>query len=94
MNGKPDFFLVKIIFRFIRKLQIVLMQRPSNCNPCAHMQVDRTDFNKMNNSEFLEIIKKLLKRDTNLWFLLESPENDLKTLVACARERLDQLGTM
>lgn len=74
MNGKPDFFLVKIIFRFIRKLQIVLIQRPGNCNPRALMQVGRTDLNKMNNSEFLEIIKKLLKRDTNLWFLLESPK--------------------
>jgi elongation factor P--beta-lysine ligase len=55
MNGKPDFFLVKIRFRFI---------------------------------------KKLLKTDTDLWFLLESPENDLKNLVACIRGRLYQLGTM
>jgi len=71
-----------------------LIQRPGNCNPRAHMQVDRTDFNKMNNSEFLEIIKKSLKTDTDLGFLLESPENDLKTLVACIRGRLYQLGTM
>jgi hypothetical protein len=46
----------------------------------------------MNNSQFLEIIKKLLKTDTDLWFLVESPENDLKTLVACIRVRLYQFG--
>ena len=46
----------------------------------------------MNNSQFLEIIKKLLKTDTDLWFLVESPENDLKTLVAFIRVRLYQFG--
>jgi hypothetical protein len=78
MNGKPDFLFVKIIFRFIRKLQIFLIQRLGNCNPSALMQVGRTDFNTMNNSDFLEIIKKLLKTGSDLGFLPESPENDLK----------------
>ena len=45
----------------------------------------------MNNATLLEIIKKLLKTDADLDFLLELPENKLKTLVACIRERLDQL---
>ena len=46
----------------------------------------------MKNKELLEIIKKLLKTSADLDFLLELPEADLKTLVACIRERLDQLG--
>jgi hypothetical protein len=44
----------------------------------------------MNSSMLLEIIKKLLKTDADLNFLLNIPESDLKTLVACIRERLDQ----
>lgn len=48
--------------------------------------------NPMNNIELLEIIKKLLKTDANLDFLLELPENDLKTLVGCIRERVDAMG--
>ena len=46
----------------------------------------------MNNAELVEIIKKLLKTDVDLGFLLELPENDLKTLLVCIRTRLDQLG--
>jgi hypothetical protein len=42
----------------------------------------------MNNSELLEIIKKLLKTDAELSFLLELSEKDLKTRVACIRELL------
>jgi hypothetical protein len=45
----------------------------------------------MNNTELLEIIKKLLKTDADLDFLMKLTENDLKTLVACIRERFDQL---
>jgi hypothetical protein len=89
MNGKPDFFFVKVIFRFVRKLQIVLIQRPGNCNPSALMQIGRTDFNTTKNSDFLEIIKKLLKKGPYLRFLPESSENDLKTMVACIRVRID-----
>ena len=40
----------------------------------------------------LEIIRKLLKTDTDLSFLLNLREDDLKILVGCVRERLDQLG--
>ncbi len=46
----------------------------------------------MENKELLEIIKKLLKTNADLDFLLELPECDLKTLVGCIRERFDQLG--
>ena len=42
--------------------------------------------------ELLEIIKKLLKTDVDLDFLLNLPESDLETLVVCIRERCDQLG--
>ena len=45
--------------------------------------------NIMKKTELLEIIKKLLKTDVNLDFLLNLPESDLETLVVCIRERLD-----
>jgi hypothetical protein len=46
----------------------------------------------MDKTELLEIIKKLLKTDVDLDFLLNLPESDLETLVVCIRERCDQLG--
>jgi hypothetical protein len=46
----------------------------------------------MKSEELLEIIKKLLKTDANLDFLLDVPESDLETLVVCIRDRCDQLG--
>jgi hypothetical protein len=46
----------------------------------------------MKSIELIGIIKKLLKTDADLEFLLNLPESDLKTLVACLRTRLDQLG--
>ena len=46
----------------------------------------------MNNNELLEIIKKLLKTDADLDFLLNVPENDSKKWVAFIRERFNQLG--
>ena len=46
----------------------------------------------METTELLEIIKKLLKTDADLDFLLELSDNDLETLVVCIRERCDQLG--
>jgi hypothetical protein len=46
----------------------------------------------VNNTELLEIIKKLLKMDADLDFLLNAPENDPKTQVAPRRERFNQLG--
>jgi hypothetical protein len=46
----------------------------------------------MEKTELLEIIKKLLKTDVDLDFLLNLPESDLETLVVCIRERFDQLS--
>ena len=46
----------------------------------------------MKKTELLEIIKKILKTDTDLDFLLKLPESDLETLVMCIRERCDQLS--
>ena len=43
----------------------------------------------MNKTELLEIIKKLLKTDVDLDFLLNLPESDLEMLVVCIRERFD-----
>lgn len=40
--------------------------------------------------ELLEIIKKLLKTETNLDFLLALSETDQEALIACLRERLDK----
>ena len=48
--------------------------------------------NFMKKTELLEIIKKLLKTDVDLDFLMNLPESDLETLVVCIRERCDQLG--
>ena len=46
----------------------------------------------MDKGALLEIIKKLLKTNTDISFLLTLPEKDLKTLVGCIRDRLDQLN--
>jgi hypothetical protein len=46
----------------------------------------------MKSEELLEIIKKLLKKDADLDFLLDLPESDLETLVACIRDGCDQLS--
>jgi hypothetical protein len=43
-------------------------------------------------TELLEIIKKLLKTEADLDFLMNLPESDLETLVVCKRERFDHLG--
>ena len=45
---------------------------------------------EIDKAALLEIIKKLLKTDMDLSFLLKLPEKDLKTLVGCIRDRLDQ----
>ena len=47
---------------------------------------------EIDKAALLEIIKKLLKTDMDLSFLLKLREDDLKTLVGCIRARLDQLG--
>jgi len=46
---------------------------------------------EIDNAALLEIIRKLLKTDMDLSFLLTLPEKDLKTLVGCMRERVEQL---
>ena len=57
---------------------------------------DYTEAKQMNDvldtTALLEIIKKLLKTDGELDFLRTLPEDDLKTLVGCIRERFDQLS--
>jgi len=45
----------------------------------------------MNKTELLEIIKKLLKTESNLDFLLKLSESDLEALIVCIRERFDQV---
>ncbi len=47
---------------------------------------------EIDNAALLEIIKKLLKADMDLSFLLTLQEDDLKTLVGCIRNRMDQLS--
>jgi hypothetical protein len=46
----------------------------------------------MKKTELLKIIKKILKPDTDLDFLLRLDEEHLETLVACIRERINQLN--
>jgi hypothetical protein len=43
----------------------------------------------MEKTELLEIIKKLLKTDVDLNFLLNLTESDLEKLVVCIRDRCD-----
>lgn len=45
----------------------------------------------LDKKDLLDIIKKLLKTDTDLNFLSNLPECDLKTLVGCIWERLEQV---
>ena len=44
---------------------------------------------EIDNAALLEIIKKLLKTDMDLSFLLKLREDDLKTLVGCIRARVN-----
>jgi len=43
----------------------------------------------MTKHKLIEILKKLLKTDTELNFLTELSDEDLQTLVACVRSSLD-----
>ena len=45
----------------------------------------------MTKEKMLEIIKKLLNTDDNLNFLLRLKGDELKVLVACIRDRVDQV---
>ena len=40
----------------------------------------------------MEIIKDILKTDIDLHFLLQLTETELETLVACIRDRVEQVG--
>jgi hypothetical protein len=44
----------------------------------------------MPKEELVEKIRELLKTDNNLNFLLELKKEDLESLVACIRDRVDQ----
>lgn len=46
----------------------------------------------MTQEELLEIIIKLLKTDRDLEFLLRLDNEELRILVACIRDRVDQAG--
>ena len=48
--------------------------------------------NMKDKTELLEIIKKLLKTEADLDFLLKLSESDLEALIVCIRERFDQVG--
>jgi len=44
----------------------------------------------MKKRELIEILQKLLQTDADLEFLRQLAEEDLETLVACVRGRVDQ----
>jgi hypothetical protein len=44
----------------------------------------------MEKDELLDILKKILQTDVNLDFLLRLTDDELQTLVACIRSRVDQ----
>ena len=46
----------------------------------------------MTREKLVEKIKELLKTDIDLNFLLILDEEDLERLVACIRDRVDQVG--
>ena len=46
----------------------------------------------MNKEKLVEKIKELLKTDMNLRFLLELNKEEIETLVACIRDRVDNQG--
>jgi hypothetical protein len=46
----------------------------------------------MSKEQLLEIIQSILNTDIDLSFLLQLEESELEILVACIRDRIDQLG--
>ena len=46
----------------------------------------------MTKEKLMEIIKEILKTDIDLRFLLQLTETELETLVACIRDRIEQVG--
>jgi len=45
----------------------------------------------MTKQKLIEILKKVLETDADLNFLLQLKDDDLQTLVACVRSRVDQV---
>ena len=46
----------------------------------------------MTKEQLINIIMGLLDTDLDLNFLIQLRKNDLETLVACIRDRVDQMG--
>ncbi len=46
----------------------------------------------MTKDKLVEKIKEILKTDDNLDFMLELKKEELERLVACIRDRVDQVG--
>ncbi len=46
----------------------------------------------MTKEKLIELIQGILETDVDLRFLLQLKEKELETLVACIRERVDQIG--
>jgi len=46
----------------------------------------------MTKEKLMKIIKDILKTDIDLRFLLQLTETELETLVACIRDRVEQVG--
>ena len=46
----------------------------------------------MTKEKLVDKIKELLKTDNDLDFLLELKKPELETLIACIRDRIDQVG--
>ena len=46
----------------------------------------------MTKEKLIEILRGILRADADLSFLLKLKSNELETLVACIRERVDNAG--
>ena len=46
----------------------------------------------MTKEKLIEIIQGILQTDVDLSFLLQLKERELERLIACIRERVDQIG--
>ncbi len=46
----------------------------------------------MTKEELIQIVQALLKTEADLTFRLQLKTRELETLVACIRERVDQIG--
>lgn len=44
------------------------------------------------NEDLVDVIRRVLKTDINLDFLLELKKTELETLAACIRDRIGRLG--